>query len=108
MVDEETQRAILTVAYAEPDMTPAEIARDFGHDEATVESVLADPDVEGVEEAAVATDWDDPQQCPFCGADIPDGGPGFVDHIDDSEPCRLGFERWREGVAGDMGGEWTG
>jgi hypothetical protein len=31
-----------------------------------------------------------------------------VEHIEESETCNLGFEQWRENVAGDVGGEWSG
>lgn len=54
--------------------------------------------------------WDNPDYCPFCGQRLPDGGPGFVDHIqkDENATCRERFEEWRENIAGDMGGEWGG
>ena len=62
----------------------------------------------GCEDAVVATaeatDWDDPERCPFCGAALADPGAGFIDHVEESEPCKLGFERWRENVSG----EWSG
>jgi hypothetical protein len=106
-LDEQTQ-LVLTKAYADPGKTPAEIAADLDVDEATVERVLETHDEAAVVEAAEATDWDDPDACPFCGAHLVDGGAGFVDHIAESEPCRLGFEQWRENVAGDVGGEWGG
>ncbi|WP_254522045.1 DUF7501 family protein [Natrinema caseinilyticum] len=54
--------------------------------------------------------WDNPDFCPFCGHRLPDGGPGFVDHIqnDANATCRDRFEEWRENVADDIGGEWSG
>ena len=54
--------------------------------------------------------WDDPDYCPFCGQRLPDGGPGFFDHIrtEDNAVCRKRFEDWRENVAEDIGGEWSG
>ena len=54
--------------------------------------------------------WDNPDFCPFCGQHLPDGGAGFYDHIQDSDnaTCRERFEEWRENVAGDIGGEWSG
>jgi hypothetical protein len=55
-------------------------------------------------DAVVATDWDDPERCPFCGAALADPGAGFIDHVEESEPCKLGFERWCENVSG----EWRG
>jgi hypothetical protein len=59
-------------------------------------------------DASVATSWDDPSTCPFCGAALSDPGAGFVDHLDESAACTTEFETWREHVAGDIGGEWTG
>lgn len=54
--------------------------------------------------------WDNPDFCPFCGQRVPDGGAGFYDHIKEAEnsTCRERFEEWRENVAGDVGGEWSG
>lgn len=95
-------------AYAHPDLTDEELAARLDVDEATVADVLAEHDGTELVEAAAATNWDDPDACPFCGARLPDGGPGFVNHIEEREACRLGFERWRENAAGDIGGEWTG
>ncbi|GGM54371.1 hypothetical protein J2752_000632 [Halarchaeum rubridurum] len=54
----------------------------------------------------VDVDWDDPQECPWCGADIADGGAGFMDHIEANPECEEAFEAWRENVADDVGGEW--
>ncbi|MFB6171194.1 MAG: hypothetical protein ABEJ23_01585 [Haloarculaceae archaeon] len=53
-------------------------------------------------------DWDRPDFCPFCGAELADGGAGFVDHVADAPTCRERFEAWREQVGGDVGGEWSG
>ncbi|WP_254547393.1 DUF7501 family protein [Halomarina pelagica] len=52
--------------------------------------------------------WGDPERCAFCGARLVDGGPGFIDHIGDSPPCRARFDEWRERVTDDIGGEWSG
>ncbi len=54
--------------------------------------------------------WDSPDFCPFCGYGLSDGGPGFIDHVenDENEACRDRFEQWRENVADDIGGEWSG
>lgn len=52
--------------------------------------------------------WSDPYTCPFCDATLSDPGAGFVDHLARSGPCERGYERWRERVAGDIVGEWTG
>jgi|GEM_PF-480419 len=105
---DEQEQLVLTRAYADPDLTPAEIAADLDVDAATVERILDAHDETVVVEAAEATDWDDPETCPFCGTHLVDGGAGFMDHIAESEPCRLGFEQWRENIAGDVGGEWSG
>jgi hypothetical protein len=51
---------------------------------------------------------EDPDVCPFCGTALTDGGAGFVDHADANPECQARFEEWRENVAGDIGGEWTG
>ena len=53
-------------------------------------------------------DWENPDACPFCGASLPDGGAGFVDHAAANPDCEARFEEWRENVAGDIGGEWSG
>lgn len=52
--------------------------------------------------------WDDPERCPFCGDETPDGGAGFIDHIETEAGCARAFERWREGVREDIEGEWAG
>jgi hypothetical protein len=105
---DEQEQLVLARAYADPDLTPADIAVDLDVDEAIVDRILDAHDETVVVEAAEATDWDDPDVCPFCGTRLVDGGAGFIDHIEESEPCRLGFEEWRENVAGDVGGEWSG
>lgn len=53
-------------------------------------------------------EWDRPDFCPFCGAALRDGGAGFVEHVGERETCRRRFEEWRENVADDVGGEWSG
>ena len=53
-------------------------------------------------------DWERPDFCPFCGARLPDGGPGFMDHVAEADTCRERFEAWRERVAEDIAGEWGG
>jgi hypothetical protein len=53
-------------------------------------------------------DWDNPDYCPFCGAPLTDGGAGFIDHVDESPPCAERFEAWRQNVAGDVAGDWSG
>jgi hypothetical protein len=54
------------------------------------------------------TSWENPTTCPFCGETIRDPGVGFVEHIDESRACNEAFETWRDRVASDMGGEWSG
>lgn len=58
--------------------------------------------------ATTTTDWSDPITCPFCGDELASPGAGFVDHIHDNAECENGFEHWRENIAGDLAGEWTG
>ncbi|WP_436930150.1 DUF7501 family protein [Halosimplex halobium] len=53
-------------------------------------------------------DWDNPDFCPFCGEQLPDGGAGFIDHTKESDTCRERFEVWRSNIADDVAGEWTG
>jgi hypothetical protein len=56
----------------------------------------------------MAEDHPDPDYCPFCGTRLTDAGAGFVDHTEESEPCRQRFEDWKANVADDVGGEWDG
>lgn len=58
--------------------------------------------------ANTPTNWSDPSTCPFCGAALESPGAGFVDHLDESPACDKGFGNWKEHVAGDLGGEWSG
>lgn len=55
-----------------------------------------------------SSQWDNPDLCPFCGANLVDGGAGFIDHTKESEPCSERFEAWLTGIRDDMGGEWGG
>jgi len=52
--------------------------------------------------------WDNPDFCPFCGAELADAGQGFIDHIDAMPTCKERFEAWREQVRSDVGSEWSG
>lgn len=52
--------------------------------------------------------WDGPEQCPFCGEALADGGPAFVEHLGTSPACAGGFEAWRDRVAEDIAGGWSG
>ncbi|QLC34630.1 hypothetical protein EFA46_010580 [Halarchaeum sp. CBA1220] len=54
----------------------------------------------------VDVDWDDPQECPWCGAAIENGGAGFVDHIDENPECAEAFETWQETVSDDVARGW--
>ncbi|MFC7131735.1 MULTISPECIES: DUF7501 family protein [Salinibaculum] len=54
------------------------------------------------------SDWDNPDFCPFCGAELIDAGAGFMEHIEDAETCRERFEDWRTNIVEDVGEEWGG
>ncbi|WP_336036143.1 DUF7501 family protein [Halobacterium yunchengense] len=54
------------------------------------------------------TAWGDPNQCPFCGGDLPSPGSGFVDHVDDNPDCSDAFDAWRGRVARDVPRGWPG
>lgn len=58
--------------------------------------------------SVLAYAWDDPERCPFCLAELEDAGAGFISHLEESPVCSDGFDRWRDAVAGDMRGEWSG
>lgn len=55
-----------------------------------------------------STTWTDPYSCPFCGEELPSPGEGFVRHVDDNPECDAAFETWRERVAEDVRGGWSG
>ena len=54
------------------------------------------------------SDWDNPDFCPFCGAELADAGAGFMEHIEDAATCRERFEDWRANIVEDVGEEWGG
>ncbi|MDQ2049029.1 hypothetical protein RBH26_00875 [Natronolimnohabitans sp. A-GB9] len=54
------------------------------------------------------TNWSDPIACPFCGDELASPGAGFVDHIDENADCAAEFDHWRNNIAGDISGEWSG
>jgi len=54
---------------------------------------------------ATAT-WTGTEECPFCDAELPDPGAGFIDHLDDSDGCEAGFDEWRSNLADDLRGGW--
>lgn len=58
--------------------------------------------------APLATNWSDPNVCPFCETTLADPGAGFIDHLDDSPGCAAGFDVWRDNVGADIGGTWSG
>lgn len=53
-------------------------------------------------------DWSDPATCPYCGDELESAGAGFVDHVDENDPCKNEFDHWRDNIAGDLAGEWGG
>lgn len=55
-----------------------------------------------------ATTWSDPNHCPFCGAELSNPGAGFIDHLGTNADCESGFETWRQHIAGDVPGGWSG
>jgi len=57
---------------------------------------------------AASETWTDPNQCPFCGREIPSPGEGFVRHIEESSTCDGAYRVWRERVADDIRGGWSG
>jgi hypothetical protein len=50
----------------------------------------------------------DPTECPFCGADLPGRGEGFVRHVKASADCHEQYERERTRVASDIWDGWAG
>lgn len=58
--------------------------------------------------ATTTTNWTNTGTCPFCGDQLADPGAGFVDHIGENPNCQSSFDVWRENVAGDVAGEWSG
>ncbi|USZ72359.1 DUF7501 family protein [Natronosalvus halobius] len=55
-----------------------------------------------------ATHWNDTATCPFCGGELSDPGAGFVDHLGVNPECQTEFDSWRDNVADDLGGTWSG
>lgn len=99
--------AILAMQQANPELTPEEIAHRIGCSIDDVAEVLEQGE-SVILELSGSHDWSDPDRCPFCSAELEDGGPGFMAHIDQAENCALEFTHWREGIAGDIEGEWSG
>lgn len=58
--------------------------------------------------SAGTASWNDPERCPFCNARLEDGGWGFISHVGASSPCKTRFDRWRNNISSDIGGEWSG
>ncbi|WP_459806307.1 DUF7501 family protein [Halopiger thermotolerans] len=99
--------AVLAMKQTNPELTSDEIATRLGCSKQRVEKTLEEYDSIGTDILDPA-EWEDPNQCPFCGDKLRDGGPGFIDHIEDAEDCAVSFAQWREGIAGDVQGEWVG
>jgi hypothetical protein len=57
---------------------------------------------------AASETWNDPNRCPFCGAELSTPGRGFVTHLETSDACDREFEAWRHHVADDVAGGWAG
>lgn len=57
---------------------------------------------------ATADSWSDPDRCPFCGAQLASPGAGFVSHTKENRDCAAAFERWRDRIADDVTGGWSG
>ena len=103
--------AVVAMKQANPELTAPELASRIGCATERVEELLEECDRLELEaevlEPRDPSAWDDPTRCPFCGEGIDDGGPGFVDHLEYKNECAVAFSRWREGVSGDVGGEWV-
>lgn len=61
-----------------------------------------------VQPSVIAHTWDDPTRCPFCLDELESEGEGFMDHLEESPICQQGFGMWRDAVADDVRGEWSG
>jgi len=57
---------------------------------------------------AASETWADPNQCPFCGQELQSPGEGFVRHLDESEACDGEYGVWRQRIANDIRGGWSG
>lgn len=57
---------------------------------------------------ATSATWNDPERCPFCGAELASPGAGFVDHTAENPECKKQFETWRDRLSGDLRGGWSG
>jgi hypothetical protein len=64
--------------------------------------------VQRLQPTANSEQWDDPNQCPFCGETLTNGGSAFMSHIRMNDPCKTEFEMWRTHVRNDINGEWSG
>lgn len=43
-------------------------------------------------------------RCLFCGADLVDEGPAFVEHVDSSPPCKSSYDEWLARLGEDRSG----
>ncbi len=55
------------------------------------------------EEAQIQANYDD-HECEFCGEQLPDPGPSFLQHLDESETCRWLWLAYRPHVHQEAGG----
>jgi hypothetical protein len=46
----------------------------------------------------------DPHECEFCGESLPNPGPAFLKHLDESETCKFLWLRFRPHVQKEAGG----
>jgi hypothetical protein len=46
----------------------------------------------------------DVRQCMFCGTELANRGPAFIDHIAEREGCRGAYEAWLERLDQDRPG----
>ena len=108
---EAVEDAVLAMKQTDPELTAPELASRIGcptervgklreeHDRIELEAEVLEP--------RDPSPRDDPARCPFCGDPIDAGGPGSVDHIEYKTECAVAFSRWRDGVSGDVAGEWV-
>ncbi|GAB3674428.1 DUF7501 family protein [Halopiger thermotolerans] len=107
------ENAVLAMKQTNPDASVSELASRIGCSIERVEEILEEYEHDRVDletevlEPREPAEWDDPTECPFCGASIDDGGAGFIEHVERKNDCAVAFSRWREGVSSDVEGEWV-
>lgn len=78
----------------------------YSHFLAAIRALIM-PDV--VPNAMATTEtWSDPNQCPFCDAQLTSPGAGFVDHLEQHPDCQSRFDAWRDRITDDICGGWMG